>query len=100
MKQKIKILSILVAVFLCLTSTMLVYAAGTSSADNGSSVNGLETAEGNEALQGLQNNQESLNNQGESSNFSPVNDEAGNEDALRERTRLMEQTCISLKQDL
>lgn len=73
MKKKVKIMSFLLVAFMCFTlTTTFVFAAGPGA---GTETSGTEKT-------------------------TPNNDESGNGDTLRDQTRLMDQTCSSLKEQL
>lgn len=88
MKMKVKMLSILLVACLCFTSTTLVYAAG------------IGATEDESTSQGTQAGQQDLTEQDGTSNNTSDNDESGNGDILRDRTRLMDESCISLSEEL
>lgn len=101
MKNKIKMSGVLLAVLLCFTSTTLVYAAGYDSTTNGSSGDGNAAVDSRGKSQLSQSGQEgNLSNQDGTLNNPSDSNESGNGDTLRERTRLMDQTCNSLKEQL
>ena len=100
MKTSIKMLSILFAALLCLSSATLVFASGNGTGSGGDSSGGQVSTGGDGASQGDQSGQENTGNQGGASNNTSAGDESGKGDTLRDRTRLMDQSCISLKEKL
>lgn len=101
MMNKIKMLGVLLAVLLSFTLATQVFAAGYGSRNDGSFGNGNEAADNKGAIQLPQPGQkDKSSNQNETSKNLQGNTESGNGDNLRERTRLMEETCSLLKEQL